>query len=119
MLAGALVAHALYKQLCPRLGPRHCSIEWLSTQLELSPEQKLQFTKLHKQHWEHITQVMEQRALCGENCKDDCCKAHDPKACSKLTGEFIQQVCALLNQEQRQKFERLVSPCSKEPKTWP
>jgi hypothetical protein len=106
--AGAAGGHALYTRMGPKMAPSRCALEWLRTQLVLSPEQFAKIEEIHKRRWPEIRRLKAESPCEGKGVES--CR----KACKAATMTLIDEVCTVLTPEQQADYRRLVAPCGKE-----
>jgi hypothetical protein len=107
LCAGALVGRAVYSAARP-VSEKPCTMAWLEQELNLTPEQKIRIEQLHAQSDSTIQKLRSEYAQCDKS-RTDGARA----SCEKATKELIERVAAELNPEQRQKYFKLVAPCSR------
>lgn len=100
LLGTAVAAKYVYCWAWPHLREERCTLSWLRTQLDLTPEQYARVEEIHHRLWPEI-----QRQQAGK-------QAGSEKACCDATKRLIEEVSAVLTPVQREKYCRLVSPCS-------
>jgi hypothetical protein len=100
LLGAAVAAKYAYCWVSPHLSEEHCTLSWLRTQLDLTPEQFARVSEIHQRIWPEIQRHKAAKEAGGE------------KACCDATRRLIDEVSAVLTPAQREKYRRLVSPCS-------
>jgi hypothetical protein len=100
LLGAAVVAKYAYCWVCPHLSEERCTLSWLRTQLDLTPGQYAQVTEIHHRFWPQIQTHKAAKTADGD------------KACRDATRQLIDEVIAVLTPAQREKYRKLVSPCS-------
>jgi hypothetical protein len=99
---GALGGKYLCEFVSPRINSNRCCITWLQTQLQLSEDQSGKVGEIHARLLPRIEQAKDEDAKSPSN----------EGACRKATLQLINEVSAVLTPAQREKYLRLVSPCS-------
>jgi len=101
LLGAAVAAKFMYCWACPHISEERCTLSWLRTQLDLTPEQFARVSEIHQRLWPEIQKHKAAKEAGG-----------DEKACCDVTKRLIDEVSAVLTPTQREKYLKLVSPCS-------
>lgn len=104
VVCGVTLGHTVYVKVKTCTSSVGCTMSWLSTQLQLTPEQYAWIEALHKEHAAALLRLKQKAG--GKEPRPESCKAE--------TKAFIEKVCAELNPEQRKRYLELVAPCTKE-----
>lgn len=109
LVLGAAGGHALYRHYCPRVAEVRCTMQWLGSKLELSPEQFARIEAIHKRHQPEIRYLDTQCRSCEPTQREESKRRR--KAATKF---LIKEVCGELDPRQKSIYLSLVAPCGRE-----